>query len=253
MAAHNVTPAPYLGTFLHGIDLNNPHVCWNVSLAEALWSPDFIALTEGWPATSHVSFRETPLDTLRDSAHEVVGTTTPRGSMAVYMAWMLRQGFTLSTDGKALDDRQKERILRIADVELDFERVRREMAPNAPSRLSSLYLADDTSRGEAHIRDMLRGARLLVTRVEVPIALRAGRYDTEWIDAYAQRRDEDLIHRYWAGDSHQGKTWEHLVEGYIRFVDAADLELLRQEGARWQGIAPDTPLPRPGQAHLIGE
>jgi len=118
------------------------------------------------------------------------------------------------------------------EVELAFESRRREVAPEAPSRLSSLYLAEDSDGGRFHLQDIL-GPDIHILRVVVPVAVRVHRGDTRWYDLYCKAPDPSYITKYWQSVPFgpDPATWEILIDGQIQVEDKEGLEHLREHGA----------------------
>jgi hypothetical protein len=232
---------PYPGTFLHGLDLDDWYPCWNISLSGQIMSPDFLALVDEGLRQAHTSVREVPLEALVDPSRLPGGVPTPRAINAIFAASGLRTRL-----GDALDAPDAvRRIIRMGDLEVEVESARRAVRPDAPSRLSSIYLADNTSHGRAHIMDMLGYRRLYIVNVSVPGALRAARFDTAWFDAYARDPKDEYLEHYWNGEQYGGQypTWEHLVEGVVRLDDAAQLAHIRAEGVGPPGWPDGESLP----------
>lgn len=128
-------------------------------------------------------------------------------------------------------------------VEYDIESVRREVAPDAPSRLTSVYAFGDEAscRAAAHAHgwklDTVRRFRLVdelplqVRRVNMEI-VSLGRlaYATAALDASDIK---ELWTAYWSGADHfsmdlpappsfqtrhSGCIWEYLIDGYIELI-----------------------------------
>jgi hypothetical protein len=111
-------------------------------------------------------------------------------------------------------DEVQERILRNANRELALEAGRRKHAPNAPSRLCCLWLAEDTVEGRNWVQTMV-GSRSFVMQVIVTIELASFRSDARWLDrVHANPEDTDAVAGYWSGRP-LGDTplWEYLLEG----------------------------------------
>jgi hypothetical protein len=123
-------------------------------------------------------------------------------------------------------------ILRIGDIELAFEEARRQHLPEGASRLASLYLADDSDLGRAHVRAML-GPSVLLLPVVVPLALRVSKVDTRWFDLYCRDPKAEYLEKYWLSFpcNRDAPTWEYLVDGMIEVHDRAALERVREYGA----------------------
>jgi hypothetical protein len=209
-----VQPTPYPGRFIHGIDLGDWYPCWNLALAGRLWSPDYMALIDPGLASSHQPLRDVPIDVLRTTGAPQ-GVPTPRATWYVWAAAWVRQGghVGIGTENtRWLPQDKLERILRLGDVELAFEEARRRHLPEGPSRLASLYLADDSDQGRAHVRRML--GTVFILRVTVPWALRVARVDTKWFDLYCQESKTEYLQNYWVSVAFDATSasWEYLVE-----------------------------------------
>jgi hypothetical protein len=226
-------PAPYPGRFIHGIDLGDWYPCWNLALAGRLWSPDSMALIDPGLAASHQPLRDVPIDVLSTTGVPQ-GVPTPRATWYVWAAAWVRQGGHVGIDAantRWLPQDKLERILRLGDIELAFEEARRRQLPEGPSRLASLYLADDSDQGRAHVRRML--GTVFILRVTVPWALRVARVDTKWFDLYCQESKTEYLQNYWASVAFDttSASWEYLVDGMIQVSDPADIEYIRKFGA----------------------
>lgn len=215
-------------------------------------------------AAAYVSVRDVPIEVLRTSGPPQ-GVLAPRAAQFVSAASIARRGGHVGVgveNTNWLSQEQADRILRLGDIELAFEARRRELLPDGASRLSSLYVADGSEAGRAHIREML-GNQVFVVEVSIPAAIRVSKADTRWFDRYCETPDPQFIDQYWKsvpgpdGDP----TWEYLVDGAIQVEDTASLEYIRQRGARPPGAAarafgPGTPgagnARRSGPAVSIG-
>jgi hypothetical protein len=124
-----------------------------------------------------------------------------------------------------------DRLLKIGDIEIAFEEMRRSVTPDAASRLCCLWVTDLNNAGEDHIRNML-GPNTYVIRVSVPEQIRVTKADTRWFDAYYRDPRRDYIEHYWRSDPFDANTrfWEYLVEGKIRATDPGQLAYVQQNG-----------------------
>ena len=125
-----------------------------------------------------------------------------------------------------------DKILRLGDIELSFEEVRRRILPDGASRLASLYVADDSDVGRAHVRSML-GADIHILAVTIPLSLRVTKVDTKWFELYCHDPKPQYIEKYWSSEqcNAAAPTWEYLGDGMIE-ADPASLEHVRKFGAR---------------------
>jgi hypothetical protein len=133
---------------------------------------------------------------------------------------------------KWLPPQDLDKILQLGDIELSFEEGRRRLLPDGASRLASLYLADDSELGRAHVRDML-GPDVLILRVAIPLALRVSQVDTRWFDLYCHDPKPEYIENYWSSVAFDpaAPTWEFLVDGMIEVDDPKGLAHIRELGA----------------------
>ncbi|OGW43824.1 MAG: hypothetical protein A2Y66_06985 [Nitrospirae bacterium RBG_13_41_22] len=229
---------PYPGSFVHGVDLNNGYPCWNLSLSGRLYSPDFVAAVDRGVFDCHKSIRDTDIE-LIERGHMLHGAYTPRGLWFIQAAYQIRAGDYRrwsATSSAHFSDKEAEYISKMGAVELAFERRRREVAPQAASRLSCLYVADDNEDGRSHLKRML-GYGVHLLKVTIPLAIRVTRCDTYWFDAYSAEPNPDYIDKYWSGACRYEKrpTWEYLVDGMIEANDPEGMEYLRKHGVN---IAP---------------
>jgi hypothetical protein len=228
------TLRPYHGRFIHGVNIGDWYPCWNLALAGQLWSPDFAALTDPGLAAAHQPLRDVPIHLLRTSGAPQ-GVPTPRATWYVWATASVRRGGHVgigTEDTKWLPRADLDKILHIGDIELAFEEGRRRVVPEGASRLASLYLADDSDVGRAHVRAML-GVDILILRVTIPLALRVSRVDTKWFDLYCHNPKPEYIDNYWRSVALDpaAPTWEYLVDGMIEVDDPEGLAHIREFGA----------------------
>jgi len=224
----------YPGHYIHGISLEDRYPCWNLALSGRLWSPDFAALADPGLAAAHQPLRDASIEMLRTSGVPQ-GVPTPRATWCVWAAaWVRRGGHVgIGTDKTNwLPQEQLDEILRRGDIELAFEARRREVLSDGASRLASLYLAEDSDTGRAHIRQML-GDETFIIRVTVPLAIRVTKADTRWFDLYCQDQNPDYIDKYWSSVAcdTNSPTWEYLVDGVVEVDDPEGLAHIRKFGA----------------------
>ena len=224
----------YSGTYLHGIDINNWYPCWNLSLSGRLDSPDFMALCDSGLKEKHVSVNDVSIDFLMTCGLPI-GALTPRAGWYVWAAAIIRNGGHVGIgqiDTKWINREDRDSIITIGNVEIEFERVRREMFPASVSRLSCLWVAEDNQIGDAHIRTML-GPNIFILKVKIPAAINVAKVNTLWFDAYRRENKRDFIENYWKSipEQEDTQTWEYLVDGRIEACDEKDLEYIRQHGA----------------------
>ncbi len=219
--------------FLHGVNLDDWYPCHNLEIAGRLWTPDFLALVE--PEFKFAPIDEFSIAELR--AGKGQAPLTPRSMWTVWASGIIREGGHVGIGQENtiwLSREQEVEILRLGDAELDFEEARREYSPKAVSRLSCIWLAENSAAGKEHILNMLHrsGTRVHVLRVKVIAKLGLTRVDTAWFDRYLSHPKDQYIAEYWngvPGSTHP--TWEYLLNGAIRAADSGEVETIRAEGA----------------------
>jgi len=114
---------------------------------------------------------------------------------------------------------EEEDLVKWADIELAFEEKRRSTPNFPPSRLSALYLAEDSESGIANIKQMFNG--LSIFRVEILNEYQIHKADVRWYEEYGNCYEVQYISNYWAGVPYDNENprWEYLLEGTISFIE----------------------------------
>ncbi len=195
-----------------GIDLDDWYACHNFSLAGKVSSVEVAALTV--PPGTFPSVKTMDLDAFR-RGQIGLGMLSPRFANRILTP--------LRVTG---------RIDAMGEIELAFERTRRLLAPRAPSRLSCMWLAEDSEAGRAHVRQMFSVIpRLYVVRVRISLDLAFKAAHTGWFDQYVQKPEYQFAANYWTGLSGPTGGWEFLLDGAIELLDPVDLEYIRTNRA----------------------
>lgn len=217
--------------FIHAIDLGNWFPCHNLALSGRLTSPN--ALLDNGVGEIYRFIDDTPLEDLALGLHPP-SAVTPRAAGEIVRAGILRQGMKIANgfnEVELMSDETKQDALRSSDVELAFERARREVAPSAVSRLSCLYLAERSAEGEAMLRAML-GRNVYILRVRTLLTLRLTKADPAWFDCFFESNEIEDARRYWRGIKKPGtESWEYLFDGVLEMEDLAQIEYVRKHGA----------------------
>ena len=111
--------------YIHSIRLTDWYVCWNLSLNGILRSGK-INQKNIFPNLKNNK-------NVNNSYHEITVTPTPTGITLL----------------KNPDSRK-------AEVERNFEKCRKDKFPNLPSRLNSLWVAEDSINGKKYLTDMFK-------------------------------------------------------------------------------------------------
>lgn len=224
----------YAGSYLLGINLQDWYPCWNFTLSGRLVAANFLPLVD--PSFSaQRRIEDITLEELAENPHCFSGTMTPRALWYVWAASIIRAGGHVGIgklDTKWLPEVERERIRNLGDIELEIEKLRREIAPNATSRLGCLWVADNTPQGAANIRDML-GPAVYLSRVSIPVAANVSKADRKWFDLYCHERKSEYISNYWRSIPFSSTDfWEYLVDEVVESEDRSDIEYIKSHGAR---------------------
>lgn len=216
------------GSFYHGIILNSNYGWYaaiNISDSKMLHTPNYIAYWDHNFAASHKSVRDVNTKELNDG-DEVTGGFTPTYLHYVYAANCIRYGLTLKIGSNKLNKIQEKDIIDRNKVEMKFELERRRIAPNAPSRLESLFIADNRNV----IRRMFNNnPDLIILKVKITEALRFIKVDSAWYDRYWEYKHKKYIKNYWRSKPFKENTdsWEYLVDGLLVVDDPEGLKYIR--------------------------
>lgn len=220
--------------FIHGVDLENWHLCWNLSLNGQLISPNYLAVIDSGIAAVQKPIEVFSIDELKLGDCQV-GVITPRSALVLVKAAVLRSGQKMANGyGEVINisGDERSRILKMSDVELRFEEVRRNQYPDKVSRLSCLWVAERTNDGLAHLKQMF-GPKIYIADVRIAAALKLTRADTYWFDEYWTHGQEEAIQRYWQGDASLGNpTWEYLLDGALALEDQSQLDYIKANGQK---------------------
>ena len=217
--------------FIYFIDLNDPLVCVNLIRTNGLMSPSLIHLVtykEEYPLYDCDLNR-----LLYDLDYEPIGFASPRLAILKYSK-VAKNGYRLGKgEGQQwqfLSESETDHYHKIAQLEVDFERVRRIIAPKAASRLACLFLATNDYDGRVMLQNMFSTKKnFIIARVDVKYIDRFYRADSKWIDLYASSPNDTIIQRYWLGEaSCANPTYEYLIEGIFYLKDIRDRETIRQ-------------------------
>jgi hypothetical protein len=218
---HDIHNLPEL---VHGFRADDWQACWNMHLRGTLGSVDLLNEVEfGGP-----SLREMSIEDLRAGAFRGLPIALSRRMTSLALAASIRAGGQVGVGAPpypthVAPNEAAERIVAAADRELVLEQGRRKLAPEAPSRLGCLWLAEDTPAGRTMV-SRIKGQDAFVMRVEVSVCARLRRLDARWL---SDELDENAVAGYWSGRARGGQPlWEYLLDGVIRCADPEELERL---------------------------
>lgn len=135
----------------------------------------------------------------------------------------------LTVRGYSQENLSNRKRFNVVEAEVQFELRRRSISPSAPSRLESIFLADNDpcSRRELEIMTPFRTHILRTKIVECQSATRC---DRRWFELFLTNPQSKFIDAYWRNEPRfqHTCTWEYLVDGIVSF-DAEDLQRLIQK------------------------
>lgn len=218
--------------FIHAIDLNNFITCHNLKLNGCLSTPNLLALADKGVGEMHQSIDKTSIEQL-SRGYIKPGAVTPRAIGEVVRGGILRSGQDILNGFDQVEQMSKETrrdAIACSDAELFFESVRREVAPDSPSRLSCLFLAERTDSGLKMLQSMF-GKDRYILNVEIIIQLKMSRVDSAWFDDYFHSKNEDNAVNYWLGKQmNDEECWEYLFDGAFKVADQEQLEYIKTHG-----------------------
>ena len=131
--------------FIYFVDLDDHLVCNNLTKTNQIFTP-YIAHYFTYK-TEYPIYTINPDDLLNDIQKSEIGFISPRFQYVLLSNWR-RNGLKIGFGyGKELinehmfNNDEVERINRVAELEIEFEKIRRKIDNNLPSRLSCVFLA----------------------------------------------------------------------------------------------------------------
>ncbi len=224
-----IPPKEIAGVFCHGIDFDGEESWYprlNLLNSASLYTPDYIAYVEPNLGRTHISIHDQEIEDIRFRAFCGLGAITPRVGKYIWGASIIRSGGHLFRGGikpTQLTPEDEVEILERSDIELKFEETRRQVNPNAASRLSCIFVADN----KENIKRMFsHNPNISIFEVSISSAIRFTKVDARWYEEYCRNRDEKYIENYWSGVPfmEDTNTWEYLVDGVVKVKDQEKLQ-----------------------------
>ena len=216
--------------FIYFIDLNEPLVCLNLINTNQLRSPT-LAHYHSYQ-TEYPLYKINPDDLLTDINSIQFGFVSPRFQYIVISNWAtngLKTGIgTINT--KFYSDSDIERIHKIAKLEIEFEKVRRQINSNLPSRLTCIYVAEDNIDGRNMLRNMFFNRTKFHIAPVVLNSIKSHKADSKWITDYEKTNKISSIEKYWKGiDFDNYPQHEYLIDGIVNLEKNEDREIIKSE------------------------
>jgi hypothetical protein len=198
-----------MGQYLHCFDLSDQLKCFNFCSRRVVESLFSIQLITGDNKSNPRSLEIENLINCRPV--DIDGLSSSRMAI-VYQASINR---TLKRPLTAAE----QIVIKKADLEIEFERRRREINYGAPSRLSCLYLVDNDIDGRTILQNLFVGTfgRPLIVEVDILNKMELTKCDHHWLQKYYEEPMDEYIVNYWTGVPLNEKfpSWEYLLEGTI--------------------------------------
>lgn len=210
---------------IHAFDPVNFLTCHNLTIRPSIMSPSCIALFDAGIREIHVRVEDLKFYDIQEA--ELGSIVTPRAVLFM-KGFMLSRKMTIRDGyGSQLGWGDEGRLIKIYETELVMEEVRRRVAPDAPSRLGCIWLAEDGPDSRELLQQMFEGARHIVS-IAIECELSLFRADASFYDRLFLTGDLTAAELYWQGEALDSK-WELLLDGAIKVTNDDELEVLLQD------------------------
>lgn len=210
--------------FIYFVDLDYWYVCQFFVASNHLASPTmlhYITYKTEYPIyTINLDSLITELDATN------IGFASPRFLNITISNWS-KNGLKVGIgkdDTKYYTNEQIEKFNYIAEFEIQFEKIRRQINHELPSRLSCIYLAEDNIDGRVMLKNMFSSKRnFLICPITIKYNSRFHRADSKWITEYEKTKQKSAIENYWLGKEFDlNPEYEYLLEGIIELSNEED-------------------------------
>jgi hypothetical protein len=221
--------------FIHALNLRNFFACHNLSVDGSLWTPNFLGIVDEGLRKTHRHIDDISIEELR-AAGPTGNALAPRVATYIIPGAIWDAGLRLA-DGYGhqvqVGEVKKANMIDTRDAELAFEVGRREYSPSGTSRLSCIWLADDSADGEAVVRHMFgANSHVVIVRMTITHQLSLSRADARWFEDYCYSPSKSKVENYWREIPHpDGPRWEWMLDGRVELSNSEDLELIRARRA----------------------
>jgi hypothetical protein len=205
---------------IHGFDPSARAAAWtcfNLALNGQLVSSDFTGAMMGADA-NHKSIDQLSIDEIKAGSFQ--GVLSP-SSAVILAAALARQKVTLWNIDQPYSAEQCQAR---ADVEIEFEKVRRVVAPHKVSRLSCLYCANNNDEGRKMVTAMFRGIKMHFLDVAILRAGRIAKVDSTHFDEFCLHPHQGHALAYWEGTPSAKPKWEYLLDGAIQALERKQID-----------------------------
>lgn len=128
-------------------------------------------------------------------------------------------------------DNKEQKILDLSEVEVAFELARRVYAPDAPSRITCLYMVENDFDGRMVLQRMFNRSpsasyQPMLLNLGIVHEVKYAKVDSSWYLKYMKDRQEKFLEQYWLGETTDNPDFEILFEGVVGLRDQDQKEAL---------------------------
>jgi hypothetical protein len=223
-----------MDNFIYFVDLDNPALCWTLAKTNILLTASLVKLP-GFPE-EYSLYSTDPDKFLTDCECLKFGVIAPRLEFILLSCWH-RNGLAIGIgqiNTRWFTSTEINRINKIAELEVEFEKMRRIVDINLPSRLACIFLAEDNFEGRVMLQNMFSNKiNFKIVPVKITVSNRLFKADSKWIGEYEKTGNKQLIENYWHGEDFDNKPqYEFLLEGQIELKQSGDREYIETYGAK---------------------
>ncbi|MCG3165582.1 MAG: hypothetical protein POELPBGB_01350 [Bacteroidia bacterium] len=214
-----------MGQYLHCFDLSDRLKCFNFCSRKVIES---LLVTQLITEDKKPNPRNEEIENLINCRPiDINGLSSPRMGL-IYNASIYRKLTRRLTQ-------QEEKVIKKADLEIAFEKHRRDINYGAPSRLSCIYLADNDWDGKIVLRNMFvdNFRNPLVVEVDILNEMELVKCDCRWLDAYYNDPHDEYIVNYWTEKLYGDQpAWEYLLEGTAMLTETEQAKYIESHVAK---------------------
>ncbi len=128
-------------------------------------------------------------------------------------------------------ENKEKQILDLSEVEIAFELARREYAPDAPSRITCLYMVENNFDGQMLLQRMFNkrpsvSYQPMLLNLGIVCEEKYAKVDSSFYLKYIQDRQKKFLEQYWLGECTDNPDYEILFEGMVGLRDQHQKDIL---------------------------
>jgi hypothetical protein len=213
--------------FIYFVNFDDFLVCHNLGLTNQIASS---SIFNSEPLKEEHPIYTVDLEKLLSDVNSIQTFVTPRLKNILLACWH-KQGLKIGVgeiNTRYYSVEKLNKIFRIAELEIEFERIRRQINVDLPSRLMCIFLAEDNTDGRIMLQNMFFSRRnFCIVSVNISQGFRFHKADSRWIDIYEKTGDGKAIENYWNGIKAGGEPqFEYLLDGQISLENLIDKKII---------------------------